>query len=128
MQKAYEATIKFSTKELTAREKIKLKDLSNSQNLDALTQAEGKVIINVDYYVILGIHNEKSKERPDYDNIVVIDKDGNKYNTGSTSFIAALTDILDELTDAGETDCTIEVYRKESKNYKGKDFITCSVV
>ena len=128
MQKAYEATIKFSTKELTAREKIKLKDLSNSQNLDALTQAEGKVIINVDYYVILGIHNEKSKERPDYDNIVVVDKDGNKYNTGSSSFIAALTDILDELTDAGETDCTIEVYRKESKNYKGKDFITCSVV
>ena len=128
MQKAYEATIKFSTKELTAREKIKLKDLSNSQNLDALTQAEGKVIINVDYYVILGIHNEKSKERPDYDNIVVVDKDGNKYNTGSVSFIAALTDIIDELTDAGETDCTIEVYRKESKNYKGKDFITCSVV
>ena len=128
MQKAYEATIKFSTKELAAREKIKLKDLSNSQNLDALTQAEGKVIINVDYYVILSIHNEKSKERPDYDNIVVVDKDGNKYNTGSVSFIAALTDIIDELTDAGETDCTIEVYRKESKNYKGKDFITCSVV
>ena len=128
MQKAYEATIKVTSKELTAREKLKLKDLSNSTNLDALTQAEGKVIINVDYYVILGIHNEKSKERPDYENIVVVDKDGNKYNTGSTSFMTALTDILDELADAGETDCTIEVYRKESKNYKGKDFITCSIV
>ena len=128
MQKAYEANIKVTSKELTAREKIKLKDLSNSQNLDVLTQEMGKVIINVDYYVILGIHNEKSKERPDYDNIVVVDKDGNKYNTGSTSFITALTDILDELADAGETDCTIEVYRKESKNYKGKDFITCSIV
>lgn len=128
MQKAYEANIKVASKELSAREKLKLKDLSNSTNLDALTQAEGKVIINVDYYVILGIHNEKSKERPDYDNIVVVDKDGNKYNTGSTSFMTALTDILDELADAGETDCTIEVYRKESKNYKGKDFITCSIV
>ena len=42
--------------------------------------------------------------------------------------MTALTDILDELADAGETDCTIEVYRKESKNYKGKDFITCSIV
>ncbi len=59
---------------------------------------------------------------------VVVDKDGNKYNTGSTSFMTALTDILDELAKAGETDCTIEVYRKESKNYKGKDFITCSIV
>ena len=128
MQKAYEATIKETSKELTAREKLKLKDPSNSTNLDALTQAEGKVIIDVAYYVILSIHNEKSKERPDYDNIVVVDKDGNKYNTGSISFITALTDILNELADAGETDCTIEVYRKESKNYKGKDFITCSIV
>ena len=126
--KSYEATIKESSKTLTAREALKLKDLSNSTNLDALTQQEGKVIIDVDYYVILAIHNEKSKERPDYDNIVVVDKDGNKYNTGSTSFMTALTDILDELAKAGETDCTIEVYRKESKNYKGKDFITCSIV
>ena len=126
--KSYEATIKESSKTLTAREALKLKDLSNSTNLDALTQQEGKVVIDVDYYVILAIHNEKSKERPDYDNIVVVDKDGNKYNTGSTSFMTALTDILDELAKAGETDCTIEVYRKESKNYKGKDFITCSIV
>lgn len=128
MQKAYEASIKESSKELTTREKIKLKDLSNSVNLDALTQQEGKVIIDVDFYVILSVHNEKSKERPDYENIVVVDKGGNKFNTGSESFIRALTDIMDELADAGETDCTIEVYRKESKNYAGRDFITCSIV
>lgn len=128
MQKSYEVTIKETSKELTAKEKIKLKDLSNSINLDALTQEQGKAIIHVDYYVMLAIHNEKSKERPDYENIVVVDVDGNKYNTGSVSFITSLMDILDELEDAGETDKTIEVYRKESKNYKGKDFITCSVV
>ena len=128
MREDYSVSIKETSKELTAKEKIKLKDLSNSQNLDALTQEEGKVIIDVDYYVILSIHNAKSLERPDYENIVIVDKDGNKYNTGSGSFIAALTDILDELADAGETDCQIEVYRKESKNYKGKEFITCSII
>ena len=128
MREDYSVAIKETSKELTAKEKIKLKDLSNSQNLDALTQEEGKVIIDVDYYVILSIHNAKSLERPDYENIVIVDKDGNKYNTGSGSFIAALTDILDELADAGETECQIEVYRKESKNYKGKEFITCSIV
>lgn len=126
--KPYEVTVKEASKELSAKEKIRLKDLSNSINLDALTQQEGKVILDIDYYAIVGIHNEKSKERQDYDNIILVDVGGNKYNTGSQSFITAFTDIIDELADAGETECQIEVYRKESKNYKGKEFITCSIV
>ena len=126
--KPYEVTVKEASKELSAKEKIRLKDLSNSINLDALTQQEGKVILDIAYYAIVGIHNEKSKERQDYDNIIIVDVGGNKYNTGSQSFITAFTDIIDELADAGETECQIEVYRKESKNYKGKDFITCSIV
>lgn len=126
--KDYEVSIKEASKELSVKEKIKLKDLSNSHNLDALTQAEDNVVIDVDYYVILQIHNVKSVERPDYENIVVVDKDGNKYNTGSQSFIRSLLDIMEELADAGETDCQIEVYRKESNNYKGKEFITCSII
>ena len=126
--KQYEVTIRESSKELTPKERIKIKDLSNSQNLDALTQNEESVVINYAYHVILDIHNEKSKDRPDYQNIVVVDKDGNKFNTGSNSFITALEEIIDEMADAGEEDIEIEVYRKPSKNYKGKDFITCSVI
>ena len=126
--KQYEVTIRESSKELTPKERIKIKDLSNSQNLDALTQNEESVVINYAYHVILDIHNEKSKDRPDYQNIVVVDKDGNKFNTGSNSFITALEEIIVEMADAGEEDVEIEVYRKPSKNYKGKDFITCSVI
>lgn len=126
--KQYEVTIRESSKELTPKERIKIKDLSNSQNLDALTQNEESVVINYAYHVILDIHNEKSKDRPDYQNIVVVDKDDNKFNTGSNSFITALEEIIDEMADAGEEDIEIEVYRKPSKNYKGKDFITCSVI
>ena len=126
--KAYEVSIKETSKELTAKERIKIKDLSNSQNLDTLTQNEESVIIDYDYHVILQIHNEKSKDRPDYENIVVVDKAGNKFNTGSNSFITALEEIIDEMADAGEESIQIEVYRKPSKNYKGKDFITCSVI
>lgn len=126
--KAYEVSIKETSKELTAKERIKIKDLSNSQNLDTLTQNEESVIIDYDYHVILQIHNEKSKDRPDYENIVVVDKAGNKFNTGSNSFITALEEIIDEMADAGEENIQIEVYRKPSKNYKGKDFITCSVI
>lgn len=126
--KPYEVSINYASKELTPKEKIRIKDLSNSFNLDALTQSEEKVVIDYDYHVILDIHNEKSKDRVDYNNIVVVDTAGNKYNTGSISFITALEEIIDEMADAGETDIQIEVYRKPSKNYKGKDFITCSII
>lgn len=126
--KGYEVNIVSSTRELSPKEKIKLKDLSNSINLDNATQAEGKVVIDYDYHVLLNIHNEKSKDRKDYQNVVVVDKDGTKYNTGSESFLTTLEDITDEMLDAGETDFSIEVYRKDSKNYKGKQFITCSVL
>lgn len=126
--KPYEVAIKETSKELTPKEKIRIKDLSNSTNLDALTQEQDSVIIDYDYHVILSIHNEKSKDRPDYENVVVVDKGGNKFNTGSNSFITALEEIIDEMAEAGETDIQIEVYRKPSKNYKGKDFITCSII
>ena len=129
MAKNYEASIVETTKELTAKEKIKLKDLSNAINLDALTQEqESPVRINVDFYVKLNIHNEKSKERPEYENIVVVDKDGTKFYTGSGSFMTALAEIYEEMADAGETEIVIDVYRKPSKNYNGKEFITCSIV
>ena len=126
--KGYEVNIVSATKDLSPKEKIKLKDLSNSINLDNATQAEGKVVINYDYHVILEIHNEKSKDRKDYQNVVVVDKDGTKYNTGSESFLTTLEDITGEMLSAGEEDFSIEVYRKDSKNYKGKQFITCSVL
>ena len=126
--KGYEVNIVSATKDLSPKEKIKLKDLSNSINLDNATQEQGKVVIDYDYHVILEIHNEKSKDRKDYQNVVVVDKDGTKYNTGSESFLTTLEDITGEMLSAGEEDFSIEVYRKDSKNYKGKQFITCSVL
>ena len=86
------------------------------------------MVLDYDYHVILEIHNEKSKDRKDYQNVVVVDKDGTKYNTGSESFLTTLEDITGEMLSAGEEDFSIEVYRKDSKNYKGKQFITCSVL
>lgn len=128
--KGYKATVRECSKELSVKERIMLKDTSNAESLDMLTQEanfnDQKVLINVDYYATLDIHNEKSEDK-DYINFIVVDKDGEKYITGSQSFISTFTDIVEEMTEAGETDITIEVYRKESKNYKGKDFITCSI-
>lgn len=127
----YKATVTEASKELTAKEKIMLKDTSNAESLDTLTQDaafEGKkVLIDVDYYAIIEIHNSKS-DNPDYNNIVIVGKDGRKYVTGSDSFMSTFIDIYNEMKDAGEEEITVECYRKESKNYKGKDFITCSII
>lgn len=126
----YKAKVTDASRELTAKEKIMLKDTSNAISLDEMTQEaqfnNEKVILNVDYYVTIDVHNDKSDDK-DYQQFILVDKDGKKYYTGSTSFINNFIDIFEELTEAGE-EVTVEIYRKESKNYKGKEFITCSVV
>jgi hypothetical protein len=126
----YKAKVADASRELTAKEKIMLKDTSNAFSLDELTQKaqfnNEKVILNIDYYVTIDVHNDKADDK-DYKQFILVDKDGKKYYTGSTSFINNFIDIFEELTEARE-EVTIEIYRKESKNYKGKEFITCSVV
>lgn len=124
----YKVEIIHSTKELTVREKIRIKDLSNVIQLNDATQQEGNIVIDFDYYVILMVHNEFSKDEKVYNKYVIVDKSGNKFVTGSESFMTSLEGIVDEMADAGETDFEIEVYRKDSKNYTGKQFLTCTIV
>lgn len=120
----YSVSIKESSRELTAKQRVALKDTTSAIKLDEATQVE-PVTINVDMYAVLAIHNEKS-ENPDYDNYIVVDKNGTKYVTGSASFWSSFMDIFTEMEGEDEA-WTLKVYRVPSKNYKGKDFITCSI-
>ena len=122
----YKVTIKESSKELTARERIMFKDTTNAVKLDEAANGEERLIITPAAYVILNIHNEKS-DNVDYENYIIVDKDGNKYVTGSGSFISAFMEIWEEMKDEDE-EYSIEVYKMDSKNYKGKQFLTCSIV
>lgn len=123
----YKATIERASKELSVKEKIMLKDTSDAVKLDDVVKEED-IIITPDYYAIVAIHNDKSDTK-DYKKIVVVDKEtGVKYTTGSMPFITTFEDIVEEMEDAGEQDYSIKIYPKESKNYKGKYFITCSII
>lgn len=122
----YKSSISYCSKELSAYDRIKTKDVSDAIKLDAATQEQEEVIIDVDYYAILDIHNEKS-DSTDYKNYLIVDKSGTKYVTGSESFYKSFIDIVEELADDGITDFSIKVYRHDSKNYAGKQFITCSL-
>ena len=120
----YKVEIKESSKELTARERISLKDTTNAIKLDEALAEDNVIITPVDY-AILGIHNEKADDK-DYENYIIVDKDGTKYITGSTSFWSSFIEIYEEMKDEDE-EYSILAYRVESKNYKGKYFLTCSI-
>ena len=121
----YSVEIKETSKELTAKERIALKDTSNAIKLDTACD-ENDVIIEPAYYVILAIHNEKS-DNVDYENYVIIDKNGAKYVTGSLSFWYSFMDIYCEM-DGEDEPWSINAYKLDSKNYKGKKFLTCSII
>ena len=124
----YTTSITESSKELSVREKIKLKDLTSAIAIDKVVEPEKPLVIAPDFYAYLSIHNEKlDKNEQDYKTMVIVDKSGTKYYTGSDSAISSFVDIFDEMIDTAEP-FEIEFYKKESKNYSGKHFITCSLV
>lgn len=126
MTKDYEVKINSVSKELTARERVMLKDTRNAIKLDEAIK-DTTLVISPAYYAVLDIHNEKSKEDKDFQNFIVVDTAGNKYVTGSASFFEAFTEIVEEMSGTGE-EYEVEIYKLDSKNYKGKQFITCSIV
>ena len=121
----YSVKIVNASKELSARDRVAVKDTTNAIALDDATK-DTPLVIAIDYYVELAVHNEKSEDK-DYKKYVVVDKSGNKFVTGSESFFTAMIEIMEEMSDSGEN-FEIQVYRMPSKNYKGKEFLTCSIV
>ena len=121
----YSVTIKETSKQLSAKERIQFKDTTSAKKIDEESQ-NGDFIITPSFYGILEVHNEKS-DNVDYENYVIVDESGEKYVTGSASFWSSFMDIAKEME--GETEeWAVKVFRVPSKNYKGKDFLTCSII
>lgn len=124
----YSVKVVESSRELTKKETVMFKDLSDAVNLsEFIDEHDGAVMIDVELWVELGIHNEKAKDgqNKDYTNYVVVDKNGTRYYTGSESFWSSFNDIWSEMSDSTE-EWSLKVYKKQSKGKK--DFITCSVM
>lgn len=127
----YSVKIENASKELTKKERVMLKDTGDALKLDELIQGE-PIIVNPDYWVMLMVHNEKS-DNVDYPVYLIVDKNGTKYMTGSESFWTTFSDIWDEMTDemtgdGNDEEWQLKCYKLDSKNYKGKQFLTCSVI
>lgn len=128
----YTCKIMECSRDLDIREKIKVKDLTNAVSIDSVVTDDTPLMIVPDFYVVLSVHNERSKDK-DYKKYVLFDKAGTKYTTGSESFMTAFLSIWNEMVEAygsaeNMEEFAIECYRKPSKNYAGKSFLTCSIV
>ena len=131
MRADYSTKIVSSSRELTVKEKITLKDFNDCTGLDTVVTNEQGFIIDPDVIVEVQVHNERAKDDKDYTTIVILDKDGTKYSTSSNSLRDSISDIMDELADleeADRADLKIKVFKKPSKNYSGKYFLTATVV
>ena len=124
---SYTSKISFTTKELSAKEKVSMKKGSSAIKLDEVVK-EQPIQIDVDYAVALSIHNEKNeKGEKDYNTYIIVDKEGQKFSTSSNSFWESFMDIYEELKDSDEH-WELLVMKKPSKNYSGKFFLTCDVI
>lgn len=127
----YSATILDSSRELTAREKVMFKDTQNAISMNdfaeqAKTENAKAIIENVKDYVHITVHNDKSDDK-DYDNYIIVDGKGDKYVTGSQAFWNSFMNIYNEMKNETEP-WSIQLNLIPSKNYKGKNVLTCSLI
>lgn len=125
---SYKVVIEECSKQLSAKQRIAIKDTTNAISLDEACDG-APYEFTPDFWAVLSVHNENAKdgEAKDYTKFVIVDTSGNKITTGSQSFWNAFSAIFDEI-DGSNEEFAISAYKKESKNYKGKSFITCSIV
>lgn len=121
----YRAEVVESSRQLTARERIRFKDLTDAVSIDTATKDEA-IVISVKDYAIVKVHNENSDNK-EYTKYVLEDKEGTLYATGSESFWKSFIDIWTEMEHEDE-EWKLKIYKKDSANYKGKQFITCSIM
>lgn len=122
---AYTAEIVESSRELTKKERVMYKDASDCKRLDEETSTNGRLRIKPTLWLKLSVHNDKAKDNKDYTQFIIVDADGQAYLTGSQNFYSNFLNIASEMD--GE-DFEVEVYRRPSKNYNGKEFLTCKLV
>lgn len=118
---AYTVKVAESSREFSKKEIVSLKQSASMIKLDEVAPVSIRPVA----YAILDIHNDML-EKPDYKHIVLIDDDGTKYVTGSQTFMNNFKDIWSDLAD--EDDWELAIFKRDSKNYKGKQFLTCDVV
>lgn len=113
-------TITETSKELTAREKLMMEDVTNAFKLNEITEP---IVISPAQYAILHVEPDDGDA---YDKFIVIDDAGAKYTTGSKVFMDSFLKIWNTMKDEDEA-YEISIYKVKSNKREGS-FLTCSIV
>lgn len=128
----FKAEIIGSSRDLSPRERVAIKDTGLAARLDEIVPSPGNGDLRIvpTTYVELHITNDRAKDgNTEYDQLVLVASDGQRYLTGSDSFRTSFFDIWEEMGGYDESDPWIlAIYKKESKNRAGKYFLTCSLL
>ena len=111
------------TTEILDASKVLLKNTTGARKLDNEVDPDESLIIHPDFWAIIRVHNDKSSDK-EYDQYIIVDKDGTKYLTGSQSFWASFSEIEKEME--GE-EYDLKVFKLPSKNFAGRYFLTCDI-
>lgn len=125
--RGYKAIIEESSKELTAREKLKFTDTTNMVKITDLLKADPEYVLEPKAWAVLNIENAKAQQDKEYKNYIIEDVNGVLYYTGSESFWNSFSDIYDIMKDEKEK-WEIKIYKVPSKNREGQNFINVSIV
>lgn len=121
----YKSEITFATRELSIKERVMFKDTSDCVTLDSVVTEDTPLLIDLDLVVGIHVNNDKSDSK-EYDKYIYVDKNGDKYTSGSESLFRQFSDIYNEVKDCTE-DVTWKIFKKRSKNYSGC-FLTCTIL
>lgn len=124
----FEVKIVETSRPLSAKERIAIKNSTNGVTLDNALSDTESLVITPTGFAILEVHNEKAKGDKDYVKYVII-SDGTMFTTGSRTFFSTFRSIWDEMqAESPDESFSIEVFKRPSKNYSGKYFISCNII
>lgn len=121
-------TFIFSSKELSAKERIQIKDRSDAISISSLVDSAGDSFptIEVDYFTVLSVDFD-DEEKENFTTLVIRDKNGSKYTTSSTAFRNSFMNIYEELAKDGVDEFVVECYKSPCTNRVG-NYYACRLV
>lgn len=125
----YTTRITAASHDLTARERIRLKNFDGAISLNNIDSGASITPVK---WASIAVHNELAKPKDgkpantDYTVFVIEDDEGNLYQTSSSSFIESFTDIWTEMAVEGE-EWSFSVAKHKSANNSGS-YLTCNIL
>lgn len=118
------------TNATSARLKAMVKDYADAAALKDLLVSGKELFLKPSAYAVLDVHNDQAKDNQNYKVLVILNEDGAKYCSGSASLIKEFPDKYNDyaaIVDEGDTDVSVKLFARDSKNNKGGVFFTCTI-